>query len=124
MTQKFEFSQENELIMPQKQRSYPIPIIEWSNLKKKINDISENVNFWQTIGSILIGTAIPTLITALIGDFKSDKATWICWSAFSVTLVAGVLCFYFSKQQRSIQSKTKSDVIDSMDVIEARFPTD
>lgn len=121
MTDKYKFSQDYELITPQKQRSYPITTTEWSLIKKKIYEIVETANLWQTIGSILIGAAISTLIAALINDFKTDKLLWTCWFAFFVTGLSGGLSFYFGKEQRKTQNKTKEDVLDFMNIIEDRF---
>ncbi len=110
------YSQDFELLMPQKQKSYPIPVNEWSVLKRKINNISENANFWHTSGSILIGVAIPSFITALTGFNEL-----IYWGAFAVTAIAGGLCFYFGVEQRNVQNEKKEDVIEYMGVIEERF---
>lgn len=121
MADNYKFSQDYELIPPQKQRSYPISTTEWNLIKKRINNIKDDANLWQTVGSILVGTAVPTLITALIGDFKNDKSTWICWTAFWVTAIPGGLAFYFGSQQRKTQNETKEDVLDYMNIIEERF---
>lgn len=117
----YKFSQDYELIPPQKQRSYPISTNEWSLIKKKISDVKDGANFWHTLGSILIGAAISTLITALINDFKTEKLLWTCWFAFFVTGISGALSFYFGNSHRQIQNKSKEDVIDFMTTIEERF---
>ena len=122
MADNYKFSQDYELIPPQKQRSYPISTTEWTLIKKKISEVKDGANFWHTIGSILIGAAISTLITALINDFKTEKLLWTCWAAFFVTGISGSFAFYFGKEQRQTQNKSKEDVIDFMTIIEERFP--
>lgn len=121
MADNYTFSQDYEIIPLQKQRSYPISTSDWSLIKRKISEVKDDANLWQTIGSILIGTAIPALITALSGDFKSEKSSWICWGAFIITLITGAFAFYFGREQRKTQNRSKDDVIDYMNSIEARF---
>lgn len=121
MADNYKFSQEYELIPPQKQRSYPISITEWNLIKKKISEVKDGANFWHTLGSILIGAAISTLIAALINDFKTEKLLWTCWFAFLVTFISGALAFYFGNAHRQTQNKSKEDVIDFMATIEERF---
>jgi hypothetical protein len=121
MADNYKFSQDYEIIQPQKQRSYPISTTEWVLIKGKISSIQDNANIWHTIGSILIGTAIPALITALIGEFKTEKASWICWGAFLITAICGGFAFFFGREQRKIQNKSKEDVIDFMTTIEERY---
>lgn len=121
MADNYKFSQDYELIPPQKQRSYPISTTEWGLIKKKIGEVKDSANFWHTLGSILIGVAISTLIAALINDFKTEKLLWTCWTAFFVTGIGGALSFYFGKVQRQTQNKSKEDVIDFMAIIEERF---
>ncbi len=119
--ENYKFSQDYELIPPQKQRSYPISTSEWNLIKKKISEVKDNFNFWQTLGSLLIGAAISTLITVLINDFKSDKNLWICWGVLLVTAISGSLSYYFGFIYQKIQNKSKDDVIDFMSIIEERF---
>lgn len=121
MADNYKFSQDYELIPPQKQRLYPISTTEWNLIKKKIGEVKDSANFWHTLGSILIGAAISTLIAALINDFKTEKLLWTCWAAFCVTGIGGALSFYFGKEQRQTQNKSKEDVIDFMTIIEERF---
>lgn len=121
MTEKYKFSQDYELIPPQKQRSYPISTYEWTIIKKKIAEVSDSANLWQTIGSILIGVSLSALTTAIINDFKSEKSLWTCWAIFFVTGISGILSIYFGRTQRKTQNKTKADVLDFMAIIEERF---
>lgn len=122
MADNIKFSQDYEVIPPQKQLSYPILTTEWSLIKKKIEEIKDNTNGWHTIGSILIGATVITLITSLtlIGD--TNKVPLIIWgSATILTGVIGGFAFYFGKEQRETQNKSKEDVIDFMKIIEERF---
>lgn|GEM_PF-809425 len=122
MTNNIKFSQDYEVIPPQKQRSYPISTIEWSLIKKKIDEIKDNANSWHTTGSILIGATVITFITSLtlIGD--ANKIPLIIWgSATILTAVIGGFAFYFGKEQLETQNKSKEDVIDFMNTIEERF---
>lgn len=122
MADNIKFSQDFEIIPPQKQRSYPISITEWGLIKKKVLDVKGNANFWHTAGSILIGVAVSALVTSLtlIGD--TNKIPLIIWvSATILTGVIGGFAFYFGKEQQQTQNKSKEDVIDFMTTIEDRF---
>ena len=122
MADNIKFSQDFEIIPPQKQRSYPISITEWGLIKKKISAVKDNANFWHTTGSILIGATVITLITSLtlIGD--TNKIPLIIWvSATILTGGIGGFAFYFGNQQKETQNKSKEDVIDFMTTIEDRF---
>jgi hypothetical protein len=121
MADNYKFSQDYEIIAPQKQKSYPISTSEWQIIKSKITNIKDNANFWHTIGSILIGACISTLIAALINDFKTEKFLWTSWFAFVVTGLTGGLAFYFGRAQRETQNQSKEDVLDFMKIIEDRF---
>lgn len=121
MADNYKFSQNYEIIVPQKQRSYPISTSEWTIIKNKISNIKDRANLWQTLGSILIGASISTLITALINDFKTVKLLWTCWFAFATTGLAGGLAFYFGREQRETQNQSKTDVLDFMKIVEDRF---
>jgi hypothetical protein len=121
MSDNYKFSQDYEIIPPQRQKVYPISIKEWSNLKLKIKEIRDDANLYHTIGSVLLGTALSTFITAIITDFTNEKSLWICWSIFFVTGFSGILSLHFGQQQRKVQNRKSEDVIEQMDLIEDRY---
>ena len=114
-------SQNFELLTIKSQESYPISIIEWSKIKNGILDIKDLSNFWSLVGSILLGTALPIVITILLGQIADDKIKLGYWFSFFLFFVIGILCLYFGKEQSKSQSKTKESVIDFMNYIEQRF---
>lgn len=114
-------SQNFELLTIKSQESYPISIIEWSKIKKGILDIKDLSNYWSLVGSILLGTALPILITILLGQIVDDKIKLGYWFSFFLFFIIGILCLYFGKEQSKSQSKTKESVIDFMNYIEQRF---
>ena len=114
-------SQNFELLTIKSQESYPISIIEWSKIKNGILDIKDLSNYWSLVGSILLGTALPIVITILLGQIADDKIKLGYWFSFFLFFVIGILCLYFGKEQSKSQSKTKESVIDFMNYIEQRF---
>jgi len=121
MINNYKFSQDYEIIPPQKQRSYPISIKEWELIKKKINDVKNQANYWHDIGLLLIGAALTTFITIFITDFTSNLHLLVCWFIFFLTSISGGLAFFFGSQSQKIQNKTKEDVIEFMNTIQDRF---
>lgn len=121
MSDNYKFSQDYEIIPPQRQKVYPISIKEWNNIKQRISEIRDDANLYHTIGSVLLGTALSTLITALISDFTTEKSLWICWSIFFITGLSGLLSLHFGREQRKVQNRKSEDVIEQMDLIEDRY---
>ena len=114
-------AQKYTILMPQQQDAYTISVKEWRFLIQKIKSIGSNSNFFNTIGSILIGASISALITALIGIFSTDQGKIICWTATVVTGAIGILCYIFSAKEEKIQKQRKEDTIEIMELIEEKY---
>jgi len=124
----FKMSQDYELIPPKKRRAYPILVEEWNYLKEKIRKIRDNANFYQTIGSVLLGVAGSALVTALTLDLPKPEGSnatplpiLIAWFAFVTALICGGLALYFGKAQRDVQTSSAKEVIEHMELIEKRY---
>lgn len=121
MVNNFTISQDYEVLPPQKQNAYTVSIREWCFLKQKIGAIKSNFNFFHTFGSILIGAAVSTFISAKSGTFPTNEGKLISWTAFVVTAAVGLLCYYFARSELRVQNQRKEDILEMMKLIEDRY---
>lgn len=121
----FQISQQYEIVPPEKSRAYVILVKEWVFIKTKITEIKTKLDWFVVVGSILLGGALSSLITNLATDFKEGEPTrYICWSVFFIMLITGIVVFFFGLKSIKIENKKPKEVIDNMDLIEARFKKD
>ncbi|MBI4681027.1 MAG: hypothetical protein HY753_07470 [Nitrospirae bacterium] len=75
MTEKssIQMSQDYDVLPPKTGKAYPILCEEWDYLKKNVGSISEKPNIYHTIGSVLLGAFISTLIAILTGTFPDPN---------------------------------------------------
>jgi hypothetical protein len=117
-------SQGYDVLQPRTGRAYPVPCEEWDLLKGRLRQVSTPPWVYQTVGSLLGGTAITTLVTILIGPFpplSKSNALVIAWAAVAVSTICAAVCFFFGHQQRKMQSVHVADVITQMEIIERRY---
>ncbi|NQU67729.1 MAG: hypothetical protein HQ510_07295 [Candidatus Marinimicrobia bacterium] len=117
-------SQGLDVLPPKSGPAYPIPCNEWDVLKTKLKQISNEPWFFHTLGSILLGAALATLITLLLGTFDNvnmQKQYIIAWAVVSVTSITGLLCMYFAHKERDVKRQRGSDLTTQMELIEERF---
>jgi membrane protein DedA with SNARE-associated domain len=122
----FQMSQGYDVVPPRPGRAYPILCEEWDYLKTQIQSISTNFGFYHTIGSLLVGSAISTLVAILSGGFPvteggNNTSLIIAWSVVAVTAVTGGICLFFAHESRTISEKKASEVITQMELIEKRY---
>ena len=113
----FEISREYEVVVPEKEKAYPVTVSEWERIKTKVKRLSGDYNLFHTIGSVSFGFSA----SAFIGAITIGNNYQICWTFFWVTFIAGVLSLYFGHQQRKIKSVFKDDILEDMEFIEKRF---
>ena len=104
--------------------AYPIRCEEWANLKKKIQKITSEPWFFHTIGSVLSGAFVTTLIGIFLGTWEKPEQHQSLAHAWAVVVVTGILAgmgLFFAHQQRSLQRERAKDVIDQMELIENRY---
>ncbi|SFF42656.1 hypothetical protein [Flavobacterium xueshanense] len=121
---KFNVSQQFEIVPHQKGKAYPISVNEWVFIKSKIKGINIEINNFYWIGFLLLGACASCLITIIVTDFKNDyNAKYITWSFFSVSLLTGLLCLYFAKDKHKQEEIKPDEIISQMELIESRFET-
>ncbi len=126
MTQKssIQMSQGYDVLSPKTGKAYPILCEEWAYLKIKVRSISEKPNLYYSIALLLLGSSLSTLITILTGGYSNPNNPTkliIALATLAVTLLVGIICLYFAKEQRKINRTKASDVLSQMDLIERRY---
>ena len=120
---KFNVSQEFEIIPHQKGKAYPIGVKEWNFLKMKIDGINIEINYFHSIGFLLLGASLSCFITIIATDFKQDSYKYLTWAIFGVCLIGGFLSLYFSKDKLQDECSKPKEIITQMELIESRFET-
>lgn len=120
----FQLSQGLTILQPRSGQAYPIPCEEWKLIKERISKFSTEPWFFHTLGSVLIGAALSTFITILIGTFSDpnqSSAKIIAWGVVATTAISGFLCLFFAQQERASKREQASDVVSQMALIEQRY---
>ena len=120
----FELSQGLNVLRPRSGNAYPIPCNEWKLLKEKIEKLKSEPWLFHTIGSILIGSSISTLIAIIVGSYSKPEQEKAFITAIAVVLVSGIsgiLCLFFANEMRKNHKENAKNIISQMDLIEARF---
>jgi Na+/melibiose symporter-like transporter len=120
----FQLTQGLEVLKPRTDQAYPIPCEEWASLKTKLLQISSEPWFFHTIGALLLGAAVTTLIAILLGSYSAkgqERALVIAYAVFAVTGIAGSLCLLFAHKERQVQRDRASDIVAQMELIEKRY---
>lgn len=122
----FQMSQGYDVIAPKPGRAYPILCEEWDHLKGQVREIRTSFGTYHTVGSVLIGAAITTLISILLGAYSiaatnDPKISIIAWAVTVTTFVTGGACLYFARETRTVSDKQAEEVVRQMELIEKRF---
>jgi len=119
-----QLSQGYEVLAPKSGKAYPIPCEEWDLLKTRIKRISNPPFLFVTVGSLLLGAALSTFITIILGSFSApDKSKELitAWAAVGVTTISGILSLIYAYQQQKDQRVQANEVVAQMEVIEKRY---
>jgi hypothetical protein len=122
----FQMSQGYDVIPPKTGRAYPILCEEWDHLKGQIRGIKTSFGTYHTVGSVLVGAAITTLISILLGAYSASatndpKISIIAWAVTVTTFITGSACLYFARESRTVSDKQADEVVRQMELIEKRF---
>lgn len=123
----YKISQDLELVSPRKVKGYPISIVEWNLIKEKIGHIKDTANIYFIIGGALIGVCLTAMLTALTNSFprttngSMPTSQIICWAVAVISFIAAALFFNSGRERRKVQKNRANDVIQLMEMIEARF---
>lgn len=113
-----------DVLPPKPDQAFPIPCEEWDNIKERLGRLTDEPWLFHTVGSILMGTAITTLIAIALGgiaeDANGDNIAF-AWSVVGVAGLVGVACWFFAGKERRLHRERASDLVAHMDLIEKRF---
>ncbi|HUU15541.1 MAG TPA: hypothetical protein VMW72_00200 [Sedimentisphaerales bacterium] len=117
----YKVTQDLEIIPPKKVKGYPISMGEWNYLKNQIQNIGEHLNFYHTIGAVLIGFSGSAFLHIITMDFARNtdgtvSAKFIvCFSVAVGTLIIGLILFLFGRQQKKDKSTKAANVVRYME---------
>jgi len=120
----YQMSQGLDVLRPKSGQAYPIPCDEWTLLKGKIEKLTSEPWLFHSLGFVLLGAALPTFVTILLGTFQlpaQQRALDIAWAVVAVTLICGLACLYFANKERGVHRERANDVVAQMDLIEKRY---
>ena len=112
-----------EIIPPQKIKAYTVDVKDWEFLKGKINEIKITVNGFYSIGFLLLGASISSLITIFATDFQDDASKYLTWTFFAVSLLGGLLSTCFARDKHKQENAKPKDIIAQMKLIEDKLET-
>lgn len=123
---KFQLSQGYDVLPPRAGRAYPILCEEWDHLKSQVRSIKNSFGTYHTLGSILVGAAITTLISIFLGAYSSAAAgdpqlVVIAWAVTITAGFSGAVCLYFARESRSVSERQADEVVRQMELIERRY---
>lgn len=121
---RYQLSHGLDVLHPKSSEAYPIPCEEWTMIRSKIEKLTPEPWFFQSLGMLLLGTTLSTVVTIVIGTFQlptQQIALVIAVSVVAITFICGLLCLYFAYKERGVHLERATDVLAQMDVIETRY---
>lgn len=125
-----QMSQGYDVLQPKTGKAYPILCEEWAYLKTNIGTITEKPDIYNSLGFVLLGACLSTVIAIFTGTFPSptpnivSSKLIIAWAIAVVTLLVGLICLYFGNEKRKLIEKKASDILIQMELIERRYQTE
>jgi hypothetical protein len=120
----FQISQGLDVLKPRSGPAYPIPCKEWNQLKSRIGILSSDPWFFHTIGSLLFGASITSILPIIFGTFSlpsQQRTLDIAWAVVICSALSGALCLIFANKERSAQRVRASEIVAQMELIEERY---
>ncbi len=111
------------VVRPTKESAYPIPLAEWQFLRKKVEQIMQPSRWYNSIGSFFVGVSGSSFAAAIaLPSSAEPRVSTICWVTFLIAgLVGGLFLFFDTKTMKSLESSSKTAVLDEMTRLENRF---
>jgi len=80
---------------------------------------------FQTLGAMLLGAALATIISIWTGAVSTTSTTSsyvvVAWAITAVCGVCGLACLYFANKERDVYRSKAATVVTQMKLIEERF---
>jgi hypothetical protein len=114
-----------EVLRPKADKAFPIPCAEWDVLREQIAKLSMEPWVFHTVGSMLVGAALATIISiwtgAVTNSASTPNALVVGWAIAAVTGGCGIASLYFAQKERSVHRSRAGSVVTQMQLIEQRF---
>lgn len=117
-------SQGFEVLKPKSGQALPIPCNEWDVLKQNIKDATTEPWLFHTLGSVMLGASVATVVSILTGavsNQSSSNTIVVAWSVAVVFGLIGLACLYFAHKERGLHRSKAQNVLMQMTLIESRF---
>jgi uncharacterized protein YacL len=117
-------SHDYALLTPKRDQAFPIPCNEWDVVRTQIEHLAMEPWLFHTLGSLLIGAALATVISIWTGAISTatvSNAIVIAWAVVAACLLIGLACLYFAHKERKVHRSNASNVVTQMRLIEQRF---
>lgn len=123
------FSNELEVTLPRKERTFMVPIANWDQLKERIKRIEQSNPFIQTGIGIMLGITV----TAAFGiiSLPRDMPLWNGYPILFIYLtllisssLSAIAFAYLEYRLRDITQASKQDILGDMELLETRFRPD
>lgn len=116
-------SHDVELIKPNKTKALLLDKHDWDHAKKKLNEIKNPFQLLLNIGSVFFGIGTSVLIETLAHD-TTDTHTPYCYIIGVSSVIISIICYVFGAMKKNMDSTKVKDVIDFMQHIEEKFPSE
>ncbi len=117
-------TQGNEILRLKAVQHYPVPCNEWNYLQQQIESLTTEPWFFQNAGFLLLGAAVPTVISiwtgAVLPSAAIPNAIVIAWAVAAVCSLTGAAAIYFAHKERSVHRAKASMLLEQMKIIEQR----
>ena len=114
-----------EVLRPKNDTAFPIPCNEWDVLRGQIEDLTTEPWLFQTLGAMLLGAALATIISIWTGGVSTASTTSsyvvVAWAITAACCVCGLACLYFANKERDVYRSKAATVVTQMKLIEERF---
>ena len=115
-------SQGLEVLAPRSGQAFPIPCNEWDVLKDNISQLTFEPQLFNTIGSLLAGAALSTLIGLFTGAIPNvSDIRIVAWAVVCVCSISGIGCYNLASRERKLHRNRATEVVTQMSLIEQRF---
>lgn len=115
-------SQGYDVLSPKNSEAFPIPCEEWDLLKTGLGQVAQSPWGFHTLGSLLIGAALSSLVTILAGGIPDQGSNRvIAWAIVFVCAISGFLCIYFAARAKRINGQQVTNIVAQMELIERRY---
>ncbi len=124
MSTSLKMSQGYEVLKPRSDKAFPIPCNEWDVLKTELEASTTEPWFFHTLGSLLLGAGLATVISIWTGAISTatvSNANVVAWAVVAVCSITGLAALYFAHKERQVHRAKAQTVLTHMRLIEERF---